>query len=284
MTKEGRKAGGVRWVWALMLPRALLAAVLMFLAWQAVVFLRPRPRALSPSEVQAVARACAQAVRRMEASLDGPVRFGVMRLTGEGGEPATGVLRQSLAAHRGWTLNESSVIQTFLQDVGHAVAQATSLDEIAGAGRQVGLDVVMGGRVLGLRKGGQGAAGADLHLWAYDVRSAAWLLREEVSGEWRPGWTDRARVRILSMGGSARLVLWILLVAALPWVTAGLTHRVLAKRSNLASGLLITGYTLVGLALAGLLSGGALSLLQALIATATAALYSLLACERIAKL
>lgn len=284
MSKADGKGGGVRWMGAMLLPRWLLVAAVAFIAWQAIVFLRPKPRALMPAEAHAVTRVCAQAVSRLEASLQGPVRFGVLHLGGEGGEQATQLLRQALAEHRDWTVNESSVIQTFLHDVGEAVARATSLTEIVQAGRAVELDAVVGGSVRSLARGANDSASATLRIWVFDTRAGRLVLDDAITAEWRPRAWDRFTFAIAEMNELTRLAIWLVVVLALPWLTAGLTHRVLARRSNVASGLLILGYTLVGLALAGLLSGGSLSLLRALIATALGSIYNLFACERIAKM
>lgn len=85
-----------------------------------------------------------------------------------------------------------------------------------------------------------------------------------------------------------RIVLWINLCLALPWVTAFVTRHVLALKSNAASFALLSGYTVIDLALAMSLGsirfvGG--SGLFALVGILSLALgYNYWSCELVARL
>ena len=52
-----------------------------------------------------------------------------------------------------------------------------------------------------------------------------------------------------------RILLWINITLALPWITAFATRHVLAKRSNALSFTLLTGYTAIDIVLAMLVGG-----------------------------
>ncbi len=238
----------LRWMPLLLPVRLLLSVILLFMLWQAWVFLRPRPRVYTAPEVQAVAEACRLAAGRLLLTNAAPARFAVAHFRGDSGDLVTETLRGALAARPGWTVAAGSPINQFLKDVSRAVGEATSLDEILHAGRRVDLDVLVAGRVLSVTQTNQ-TGHAMIRVHAYDTRTGTWLLRDTIAAEWSPSLLESLALRIGGWRWRTRFLIWLLVVLALPWLTLFGTRWALARRSNLASALLLGGYTLAGLVL-----------------------------------
>ncbi len=177
-------------------------------------------------------------------------------------------------------------MQRFFRDVGRAVSEATSLDEVFNAGRRVGLDVVVAGRVLKTESVAPDQGAALLQLYAYDCRSGAWLVRDTFEGDWKPNVAEKVAARVLGLSPRGRFLVWLVVVLALPWATFWGTAWALRRASNAASFVLILVYTMVGLLLAVALSGFRVTEPGAwwrfFAAMAFCALYNYWACERIA--
>ena len=290
----------------LLMPAGLLMRVaFLFVLWQAWVFIRPRPREYTEVERRAVEVACRQTADALERALQvpastagtnalptpataaaGPVRIGVAHLANDPTDVFTSTLRLALAGRKAWQLDESSVIQKLLADLARTVAQATSLDEVMHAGRRVELDVILMGKVVavGERAGG---AQADVDIYAYDARVGQWLMKEPVRATWRPTLAQRVRDTLRGTNRLTRLAVWLLFAGLLPWVTAPATRRVLERKSNRASFILLTVYTgldlLLAFALAGFRVVGPRNGLVLAVLLLLCAGYNFWACERIAE-
>ncbi len=265
-----------------------LLVVLLFLAWQAVVFLRPRPRPYLLEEARAVEAAVEAGIAALRERLPGTTRLGVVHLLDDPQDTATEALRHGLTEVPGWSVPEGSVIRRFLGGVGSAVMNATSLDEVASAGRRVDLDVVLAGRLADV-SATNGTGRATLHLYAYDTRPGDWVLRERFEAQWRPHLGQRAVQQaantVAKVSPRARLLLWLGFTLLLPWGTPFVTRWGVAQGSNRASALVVAGYALLSAVAAALLSlpsGGAQGG-RLLAAALLGGVYSFWACERIAR-
>jgi hypothetical protein len=280
-------------IWRLMNPfkmtKWLLIVLALFLVWQAAVFLAPAPREYSAAERAALDETCRRAAEEIARGWTGPatgtvVRVGVAHLVGDPEEVITPLLKARLAERPGFEVRDGSVLRNFLEDVSRAVAEATSMEEIAFAGRRVDLDLVVAGRVVDAVETPEGAR-ASLAIYARDARNGRWLMRETVGAEWTSG---QARERESARRATAlRLVLWAAFALALPWATPFATRRAVRARSNRGSALLLGAYLAVD-ALAGLWAihwtlNGPGQALAALAALLLAAAYNTLVCERIAR-
>lgn len=270
-----------RWM-SLFSLKTLALAMIAFLGWQVFVFFRARPPVYTEAQQQALAIACQDFGRQLAGKLtNAPTRVGIAHLFGDVGDVATLMLRGTVSHISGCQIEERSVIQKFLSDVGRAISEATSLDEVLTAGRKVELDVVIAGRVVAVTPSPEGGASATLALYAFDVRHGGWLVKDSFTAHWQPGVMDRIRALPLWL----RLGLWALLAGLLPWLTAFATHWALEQKQNLASVIIIACYTLADVALAfalGIIRLGHGWLAPVLVVLLAAA-WNWRACERLAK-
>jgi hypothetical protein len=277
----------MKWLLKALVFRVGFGVLAVFLLWQMFVFLRPRPRPLTAVEVRAAQAVCDLAVQALVAHDSGPMRFGVAHLSGDATDGVTQLLRDALARQPGWTVEQDSVIEKILKDVGEAVARATSFEEVLTAGRRVELDMVVAGRLLALETGTDGVARASVQILAWNVKTGGWALRETFHADWKPSLLDKAKDRLGALSPTVKFVLWLLVILLLPFLTAPVTHWALEKRNNLSSFIVISGYTALGLALGLLIAGnrvlGRGHGLVFLAAFAFCAGYNYWACERIAR-
>jgi len=272
---------------ALWIPaRIFLFLLVLFVVWQVWVFSRPQPRAYSADERAALEAVLREALGPVRAGIGGePSRFGVAHFLNDPNEEATRMMRALIGRERAWTVVEGSLIQAFLSGIGATVLQATSLDEVMHAARRVEIDVVVTGKVVRVATTPSGAVAA-VQVHVYDARSAETLVASLHEKEWTPGAVERGARALRAMHPLARLGIWLAVVLALPWVTAGATHRTVSMKRNWASFALLLGYVILGMTLALALSHfqisgvrGSLALLAALVFCGG---YSFWACERIA--
>lgn len=261
--------------------------VLIFLFWQAFVFVRPAQRTLSDGEVRAVRAAVAAFREDLAAQLgQRAVRLGVVSLTGEGAAQATVELRGVLERQSDWRVDTRSVPQAFVEDVLKALRDASTLEQVLGAGKQVELDVVVAGRMVSAWMRDDGRAEVVMDLYAYDTQAGVWLLRKSYPMSWAPDWVERVPLEVVGAAWWQRLVLWASIVLVLPWLTPFIARWARERRSNAASALALSFYVVVSLLLAGALMGFALSgLSDWLLLVAALVLsggYAFWACERIA--
>ena len=271
--------------WVLLLPvRIVMTVVCVFLIWQAIVFMRPRPRLFTVNEVKAVKAACEKVADLCAAKAAKPARIGVAHLANDPNALATSVLRDALSSRAGFQVQQGSPVQKFLKDVGRAVSEATSLDEVVNAGRRVELDVIVAGKVLAV-DATNGAAQAALQVYAYDVRPGQWLVKDTVTAEYNPSLPERTWDWCKGTKPMTRVIGWLLIVVLMPWVTLFATRWALEKRDNTASFIIVSAYTVFAMALAvglGGAPGGTAYWMKMLAAFVFAAAYSFWACERIA--
>jgi len=266
--------------------RFIFTVVLVFILWQAWVFMRPRPRDYTEAEVGALKAVMAKAVSEWSSRLSAPTRFGVAHLVNDPHNIATTAMREALTEHTGWTVQEGSFIRKFLTDIAHAVEQATSLEEVLHAGRKVELDVVIAGRVLDVVTSNQ-TGRATAQLYAYDVRKGTCVFNERVVAEWRPNVIQRATRGLFHLSARAKFFSWLAFVVLLPWLTYPVTRWALARKSNPASFVVVSSYTLADLAftlcLVGFSVAGGGPWLKFLAIFILCAAYNYWACERIAE-
>ncbi len=272
----------LRWWWSW---RLFASCVLAFFVWQAIVFLRPRPRRPTPDELEAWRATATEAARRLAQHVPPGSRIGVAHLANDPRDEITAILKASLAATPGWHVEERSVFQRFLSDVSRALAAATSLDEVLHAGRRVDLDVVIAGRAL-TPETTNGTLRTAMHLLAYDTHRGMFVFRDTIRMEWRPSWIVRARRSVAAVPLRWRVAIWLISSLVLPWVTSFATSWAIRWRANWVGFVLILAYTVIDLVLALALLGDSpfnwggpwrwLGL------TVMCALYNFWSCERIA--
>lgn len=271
--------------WLLLLPvRIAMTVLCVFLVWQTVVFMRPRPRAFTVMEVKAAKAACEKVADLCAAKAALPARIGVAHLAGDPTDLVTGMLRDVLSSRAGIQVQQGSPIQKFFKDIGNALSEATSLDEVVNAGRRVELDVIVAGKVLAVEST-NGAAQAALQIYVYDVRPSQWLVKDVVTAEYNPTLPERTWDWCKGTRPITRFVTWLLIMLLMPWVTLFATRWALAKKNNTASFMIVSAYTIFAMALAVGLSGvpgGTAYWMKMLAAFVVAAAYSFWACEQIA--
>lgn len=263
--------------WMILPVRVVLGLLAAFVLWQMLVFFAPRPPPPDPAMQKALEQLAREAVDAIARAAP-PGRVGVAHIAGDREERVTTGLRSGFSAREGWSAVEGSPIRRFLADVEEAVAAASSLEEILVAGRKVGMDVIVAGRLLHLSST-QAVATARMDLYAYDVRDGKWLVKGPVEVVTTLGLMDQLKKFPLPL----RVMIWIVVVGALPWLTAPLTRWALERKSNGASSTILIAYSLASLGLALVLTGFALAWGWAFVVFSLSAFYHFHACERIAR-
>ncbi|MFZ4398080.1 MAG: hypothetical protein ACOYOU_20900 [Kiritimatiellia bacterium] len=265
--------------------RWLLVAMAAFLVWQLWVFRGPKAAPYTETELRAVHKACQEIGNRIAAQEHGALRLGVAHFSGDNQNAVTAAVRAELARHDRWQVCEGSPVRKFLADISHAVANASSLDEIIHAGRAVEMDVIVGGQVLIVTETNN-TAHALLKTWAVDTRDRRQLIAGEIAGMWRPNLLERATLAIQCWNWRGRLLLWLGFVILLPWLTPFGTRWAIARKSNAAGFGILTIYTLFDLllavALAGFIVAGGWAWIKFFVALLLCGAYNFWACEKIA--
>lgn len=264
---------------SLVLGKLILLPIALFIIWQAVVFVLPRPVPPTASEQAAIHAAAEKAVAALEPVVPRKARFGIAHLNNDPGAVATTALKAAVAARDGWAVEETSPIRKFLADVARTVMDATTLDEILHAGRRVELDILVAGRLDEVGTGGT-TSRAVVDLAVYDLKK----------GERLATLPARAEAAAEASAGLGTALLhwlgWLAAVAALPLVTFPLTRLAHGRKSNLASAVLLASYLAADAALAffilGLLPAGLWSALGCLALLLACAALNFLICEKIA--
>lgn len=260
--------------------------VFLFLVWQVWLFLRPGPEPLNFGESRAAQASIQGFINRLATtSPNQSSKVGVVSLFNDRSGEVSSMLRESFHRDRRFLLEQTSIPGKIITDIGAALAAASSLPDVTGAGRQIGLDLIIVGRIDSISSS-QNEARVDLQLSAYDTHRGEWVLREVFTGEWRPGVIEGWQATVDSWPIWQRMTLWLVLVLVLPWITPWASKAVLRKESNTASGLLILSYASVNLLTAAFLIGfslsGFLPWLGFLAASLFAIAYPWWSCERIA--
>lgn len=271
----------------LLFPTKVLAGVFVaFMVWQGWVFMRPAPREYTAAEQAAVRNLCRDAVDRVARQLPGDKVIGVAHFLDDPSDEFTATMREAASAKADWCVEEASIVQRFLADISIAVKNATSLDEIVNAGRRVGLDLVIAGKVLGTEVV-EGKATARATVIAYDVKAGKTVLNASLSDTWKPTVAARVADDIQGRHPLFRLAIWLLLVLLLPVATPFATYWALTRQRNAASFGLLAAYTTADLVLGSLLAGewgqGGAGVLWFCLAVATCAAYNYWICEKIAE-
>ncbi|MBA4386634.1 MAG: hypothetical protein C0404_01565 [Verrucomicrobia bacterium] len=265
--------------------RMLIVVVVLFIAWQTWVYLKPRPREFSVGEIRAINNACAKIADACSEKIKKPARLGVASFADDSRDIVTFDLRAELAKRKDITVVQGSPVQKFLGDVAKAVVNASSIEDVMTAAKKVEMDVIVAGKVLKVESSND-LHQAALQVYAYDVRSAGFILKETYTGVWSPGMLEKVSNRIHKLSPAWRITLWGLVVLLLPWLTSFGTRAALEKKSNLASFLLVSTYTVITMALAVTLVGFTISgggqWLLFLLAFVVSAGYNFWACETIA--
>lgn len=261
----------------------LLVFIGLFVFWQFWTFLAPHPDPLQVEELAAVHDACADFIQELqEKAGERRLIFGSVRFQNDPSGEVTTAVEAAISSHPSWKIDESPIVQRIVGDIAKAIADATSIDDVMKAGQNVSLDAVVLGKVrdIAILPGG---STATIEFHVRDLRNGGWLLQQSITGTWEPSLIDALRAPI---PGWIRLIIWIVIVATLPWITQPVIHIAVEAKSNHASAMLVSGYTFTAVILAALLMEfslqGASSWLLFIGATICAGGYSWWACEKVA--
>jgi hypothetical protein len=276
----------MRWLFWLLPIRLFLWGVTLFLLWQVVVFVRARPIDLDPRTVSLVEQAATEVVAALPEHRSQPRRIGVVHFVNDPTRQVTDAVSTRFAGPTEWTVDDRSVIQRFLGDVGRSLARASTPEEVAFAARDVELDWVVMGRVHDVMADAE-TARIELSVWIYDLERGTWVYRERLARTFHADQSLAVTVASFWSRPWVRVLAWLILATLLPWLTAPLIYRVIEHKSNLLSALLLSGYGAADLLLMLALMNFHVTSRQTSIGIALAlllaSLYNYWACEKIAE-
>lgn len=233
-----------------------LGLAALFLGVQVFFWLRPAPVPLRPEEREAVRAAVGQALDAAK-GIEGllPASVVAVHLSDDPSDDATAVLREELERRNddGWTPVKGTPAAAFVRDVAKTIMEATSLEECLRAGRRVGINVVVRGKLDAVTST-NGTASAALYLSLYDTRKGADVVSGAFQGAWPPPQTDHSARSSRGLS-TARKWVFALFALLLPWIAASFVVKAREARSNTASALLLTALACAD-ALAGFLLVG----------------------------
>jgi hypothetical protein len=251
--------------------------VLIFLAWQGVVFTQLRPREYTDREKLAIERVCEEARAQTDAALKGkglPI-IGLTHLIDDPSNYFTTTLATNLSSSSIYQLQEGSVAQQFFAQIMEALERATSIEEIVFAANNVELDLLASGRVMDVREEDK-VGYATLNYLIYDVGEAKWMLNEVISADSRMdpgGWLLKRW----------KLLVALLLIGLTPWLCFKVVEKVVEKNSNAASAGLVAGFMLLDILLLWWAGFFGSSMAVPIVVVLVALVYNLWACDFMAK-
>ena len=276
----------MRWLLWVLPVRLFLWAVTLFLLSQVVVFVRGRPVELDERIVALANQAATDAIATLPEYRAQPRRIGVVHFVQDRTRQVTRAMAVQFAAPANWIVDDRSVIQRFLGDVGRSVAQASTPEEVAFAARDVELDWLVMGRIHEAIST-EAEARLDMSVWIYDLGQGEWVYRDRVAKVQRAERSPAVAFRGFWGRAWVRVLVWILLVALFPWLTAPLIFRVVDHKSNWLSAGLLGGYSGAGLLLMFALMrfdvSGRISAIWIALALLVTTIYNYWACEKIAE-
>lgn len=218
----------------------VLAVVLAFFALQVWLWLRPRAIPLSSDQIVAARAASALALDRFERGGGAlPATAVVARFSDDPSGGATEALRAEIAGRDRWTLAADSPVKAFLRRIGSSLCDAKTAGELLSPGNHVGIDVIFYGRLVSASTL-DGVSRVELEVSAYDARRGGEVLSGTFAERYPKVSTALGR-RTVRQSRRTRIVVFALLVLALPWALRGVVERVRERKSNLASSVLMVG-------------------------------------------
>lgn len=278
------------------LPVIIIACLLLlFLLWQAFVFLRPRPPDI-PLEslvlLEVAAEDAARAITPLFAGKTAQARIGLAHLNNDPYATVTTMLGEAIDARSELVWDRSPVVRRVIKDISSATWNAGSFEELAASGRKVQLEGIVSGRVIVPPDG----ALPRLELSVFDLQPGG--VRHQLTFTGHVRTTIKSDTDAKSHSDAAPdagvvginygwLALALLAILALPWLTPFLTEWTISRKSNSVSAILLIGYVALDLLALVMVPGvrGALNgtVLWPIVAAALCAGYSHWACEQIAK-
>lgn len=240
-----------------LLPVKTLAGILaVFFLWQAYVWIRPKPEPLTNEQTAAFRVLTRDLVAALPVTEGGPHALGIARLANDPMGEVTTLLKNAAAKRPDWQPIEENLIRKFLGDVTRAVTNASSLDEVLYAGREVDLRLVLSGKIES-RPDAETPARITLSL--YDTREGRFLHRDTHERTWTQAelaaltsdfqaLTSAPRPPTSDFRPLSPAFFWILAIL-IPWITYPAFERILRKHSNLANAAWLLGLTLFTLLL-----------------------------------
>ena len=226
--------------------KLILGALALFLGYQAVVLTLPAPREFTETEKRAVQSAAETMADELERRIEGNPRLGIARFLKDSNDTVTETVRNEFTERSetgSWQVREGSVIANFLSDISSAVAGATTPDEVIHAGRRVGLDMVVGGRVQEV-SGSRDEGRVVIRAVAYDFQEGRTTMNEIITGTWRGA--PEVRDETVWSGlypGLLGWLIWMGCILLLPRLTSVLIRKAMEQQSNTASAILLVAYT-----------------------------------------
>lgn len=270
---------------SLIRPRVIIGILLLVFIWRGYSFFR-HPRSEGDAlEKQAIQKLCGDVVRELDVEVGRKVHL--MRFAGDSGGLVRNCLRDELRNSGKFRTTELVLPQELADIISGKNATGTVLRavEIPKPLEAVIVGYAKVGRVS--RKVAKATATFDVVRFA-DLGEKDWLIKGPRQATVTSVATQTAS-RNDREGASiwSRLLLWSLFVLLLPGVTFFIVRWVIERESNLASLLLLAGYTaadfLLALFLVGFSVGSVGVAILLFLAFVTSGLYNYLICEVIAK-
>jgi len=223
----------------------------LFIIWQFFLFLSPAPRPLNALEVSVVNKFSNGLVDELMLNenvqkLDRPIEVGILHLVNDKSGEITALLTASFEKNTNFVVSTESVPYKFVKELGKNLAKSTSVEEIVGAGQNVNIDLLVGGKVESCI-GNDDVANLDLNIYVFSPKLGKMIKYEKVvetfdvekdnldstlssnkkRGFWKSFWM---------------MIIAIVVVLVLPWLTEPLIWKVADKKSNGFSFMLLLGY------------------------------------------
>lgn len=236
-----------------LIPVKTLAGILaVFFLWQVYVWIRPKPEPLSPEQTAAFSVLTRDLVAALPATEGGPHALGIARLANDPMGEVTTLLKNAAATRPDWQPIEENLIKKFLGDVTQAVSNASSLDEVLYAGREVDLRLVLSGKI---ESRPDPDTPARITLSLYDTREGRFLHRDTHERTWTAAELAALKTPTSDLSDPTSdfrpltpAFFWIFAIL-LPWITYPAFERILRRHSNLANAAWLLGLTLFTLLL-----------------------------------
>ncbi len=231
--------------------------VVAFIVWQFFLFLTPAPRPLNSLEVSVVKKFSNGLVDEIISNdiihtLDKPIEIGILHLLNDESDEITENLTAAFNENTNFVVSTESVPYKFVKELGKNLVKSTSIEEIVSAGNKVNIDLLVGGKVESCI-GVEGVANLDLYIYVFSPKLGKMIKYERIVETF-----DVEKDNLLESGvksnkkheflkGFLLMIVAVFIVLVLPWVTEPLIWKVVDKKSNGVSFMLLLGYIAIDL-------------------------------------
>jgi hypothetical protein len=271
---------------SLIRPRVIVGVLLLVFLWRAYHFFKPAEADATPLQRKAVEKVCAEAVRDLE--VRGRPAVHLMRFGRDRGGLFRETLQRELKRSGKFRVVRASLPEELARVITGPMSRTHPLRRTQLVSRPKKLDIVGYGKIGELSEKGGEATAAFSVLRFVDLSQGRLLLNAPRNATVTKVGAEAAVGS--SHGGASiwsRLLLWFLFMLLLPPLTFFAVRWAVSQDSNLASFLLIAGYTIVDTLFAFYLTGFSVSSIWVgmllLFALGGSAFYNYVACESIAR-